>query len=293
MKRNIILFYIFLVFVSFSQKLPDVDDYVNDYAGMISSEAENIIKEKLIALEESDSTQVVIVTVNNLDGYPIEEYSIKLVEKFKIGQKKKDNGVLFLVSKEDRTMRIEVGYGLEGVLTDLLSSRIINNTVTPKFREGDFDGGFIACSDDLIKIVKGEYTNDGTSNSSENVSSKGKSALVISIILAYLLARFVSMFFKKAFIIGGAAGLVFPIILGSFNPIIIFLSFIISLFLSFVPFSVLLMIFIFSGRGGGGGKGGGFSSGGFSSGGSFGGGGFGGFSGGGGGFGGGGASGKW
>ncbi|HWR00998.1 MAG TPA: TPM domain-containing protein [Chlorobaculum sp.] len=137
--------------------VPALSGRVNDYASMISPQARVDINAKLKALEESESTQIVILTIPSLEGEPIENFSIRVAEAWKIGQKGKDNGILLIVSKNDRKIKIEVGYGLEGRLTDLQSGRIINDIVKPAFKSGDVDAGFIAGVDALIASVKGEY----------------------------------------------------------------------------------------------------------------------------------------
>lgn len=137
--------------------VPALSGRVNDYASMISPQARATINGKLKVLEESESTQIVILTVPSLEGEPIENFSIRVAEAWKIGQKGKDNGILMIVSKSDRKIRIEVGYGLEGRLTDLQSGRIIDEVIKPAFKSGDIDSGFIAGVDALIASVKGEY----------------------------------------------------------------------------------------------------------------------------------------
>ena len=112
---------------------------------MISAPAEARLEEELNSFEQSDSTQVVILTIPSLEGEVIEEFGIRAAEAWKIGQAGKDNGVILIASKGDREMRIEVGRGLEGRLTDLMSGRIIDLVMKPRFKRGDFDGGFIRC----------------------------------------------------------------------------------------------------------------------------------------------------
>jgi len=140
--------------------IPALRGYVNDYGDMISPPAETELASKLKEFEESDSTQIVILTVASLEGEPVEDYGIRVAEAWKIGQKGKDNGVLFLVSREDRRMRIEVGRGLEGKLTDLTAGRIIDFVVKPKFKAEDYDGGFTAGVSSIIDATRGEFTAD-------------------------------------------------------------------------------------------------------------------------------------
>ena len=141
----------------YSLDVPRLQSYVNDYAGMISPSAKSKIEEELRAFEQSDSTQIVILTVPSLEGGNIEEFGIKVAEVWKVGQQGKDNGVLFLVSKQERKIRIEVGRGLEGKLTDLMAGRIIDQVIAPRFKRADFDGGFAAGVSAFIDATRGEF----------------------------------------------------------------------------------------------------------------------------------------
>ena len=136
---------------------PALTGRVNDLAGMMSQAARAKVEAVLADLERSDSTQVAVLTVPSLEGDSLEEFSLKVAEKWGLGQKGKDNGALVLVSRDDRKMRIEVGYGLEGRLTDLLSGRIIDTVMAPYFKAGDFDSGFIAGATAVAQAVRGEF----------------------------------------------------------------------------------------------------------------------------------------
>lgn len=133
-----------------------LDSYVVDKANILSQKTKNDILEKIKNIKTSDGTQIVVVTIPSLNGESIEEYSIKLAQENGIGEKGKDNGVLFLVAMKEHKMRIEVGYGLEGKLTDVISSHIIDD-VKPYFKKNDFNGGVTLAVDNIIKVVKGEY----------------------------------------------------------------------------------------------------------------------------------------
>jgi uncharacterized protein len=146
-----------LPFTAYGLDVPRLQGYVNDYAGMISPPAKSKIEEALRVFEQSDSTQVVILTVPSLEGENIEEFGIKVGETWKVGQKGKDNGILFIVSKQERKIRIDVGYGLEGRLTDLTAGRIIDLVIKPRFKQEDFDGGFVAGVSSLIDATRGEF----------------------------------------------------------------------------------------------------------------------------------------
>jgi len=262
---------------SFALDVPALKGRVNDYADMISPEAESLIEDRLKSFENSDSTQVVILTVNSLEGDALEDFTIRVAEKWKIGQTKKDNGVILFASKNDRRMRIEVGRGLEGVLTDLLSGRILDNVMRPKFKSGDFDGGFLDGTDSIIKACRGEYKNDSPPGSSSGNGMPGNSVIIFFVILYFAVA--LTSKFSKILSGGiGAAGLPAIVHFGLFpiglTGIIIsaVAGFIFALISPYVP------------------VGGGFSGGSSGGGSSYGG---GGFSGGGGSFGGGGSSGGW
>ena len=133
------------------------DGYVTDRAGLLSSSAKANLENTLRSFEEKTSNQVVVATFPSLEGDSLEDFSIRLAGAWKVGQKGKDNGVIFLIFKNDRKIRIEVGYGLEGVLPDALAGQIISQVVAPYFRKGDYEGGILAGTDAIIKATQGEY----------------------------------------------------------------------------------------------------------------------------------------
>lgn len=264
--------------------VPPLKAHVNDYAHILSPAAVQRIEAELTAFESSDSTQIVVLTIPSLEGENIEEYSIKVADAWKIGQKGKDNGAILLVSKGDRKIRIEVGRGLEGTLTDLLSGRIIRDEMAPRFKQGDFDGGVEAGVSAIMSVVKGEYT-----ATPQDVArgKKGSPRLMTLLIFLFVACIVLGALSKVLGGIAGAVGLpVIALLLFSGAGIV---TLIILALVGF--FGGLFISFLF---GGGGRGGGGFGGGPFLGGGGFGGDSFGGgFSGGGGGFGGGGASGGW
>lgn len=166
--------------------VPALKQRVNDYAGMISPAARAEIEQKLAALEAEDGTQIAILTVPSLQGEPIEEFSIRVAEAWKIGDDKRDNGVLLIVSKGDRKMRIEVGYGLEGTLTDLESGRIIDGVIKPAFKSGDFDTGFTRAADAMVTAVKGEFKADSTRKGKEDSPSIPLVLIILIVLFFYL-----------------------------------------------------------------------------------------------------------
>ncbi len=131
--------------------------YVSDYAKILSDSARQRLEQVLKDFEEKTSNQVLVATFPRLEGDALESYSIRLAEAWKPGQKGKDNGVILVIFKEDRKVRIEVGYGLEGVLTDALSRQIIENEIVPRFRAGDYDGGIEQAVAAILSATRGEY----------------------------------------------------------------------------------------------------------------------------------------
>lgn len=243
--KKLILPFLFLLFLQLnisSIDLPPIVGYVNDYAGMISKKTELYLEEKLKNLEETDSTQVVIVTLPTLEGHPIEEISIKLAETTGIGQKKKDNGVLFLVAKAERKIRIEVGYGLESKLTDLLAGRIIDHIISPNFRNGDFDKGFIEGTEAIIATVKGEFAADKLKRSNEKDLSFPITFLIITFIfISFIIQK--SHFLIKG-LIGGILGFSILLIILLFFGIPITLFFLLLLLFFGGGFGAIFMILL-------------------------------------------------
>ena len=271
---------------------------VHDDAHVLKQETIDLLEKRLAHYEDSSSNQIAILIISSLDGESLEDYSIKVADKWALGKKNKDNGVLLLIAVDDHKMRMEVGEGLEGVLTDAMSSRIIRNEMAPAFRRGDFDSGVTAAIDGIIKAIGGEYTAEDT-NELEDLTTKQK------ILIGLGLYLFLGIFAFFALVVPGCTGWglyaflipfysIFPAILVSeknwFLPGLIYI-------LGFPPLKLLAGRSawgkkIGTNMGGGSSGGGGWSSwttGGSSWGGSSG----GGFSGGGGSFGGGGSSGSW
>jgi uncharacterized protein len=130
---------------------PALSGRVVDGANILSAATEQALTQKLASLEQSNARQLVVVTLASLDGYEISDYGYQLGRAWGIGQGKLNNGVLLIVAPKERRVRIEVGYGLEPILTDAFSSVVINTRITPRFRQGDYDGGVTAGVDALIE----------------------------------------------------------------------------------------------------------------------------------------------
>jgi uncharacterized protein len=122
-------------------EVPELRARVNDYAKVLSESARTNLEARLAAHESKTGHQFAVLTVPSLEGDPLEDFSIRTVEKWKLGHAKVDDGLLLLVAQREHKVRIEVGYGLEGHITDALSSRIIRDTIVPEFRKGDYDAG--------------------------------------------------------------------------------------------------------------------------------------------------------
>ena len=267
-------------------QIPKLSARVTDLTGTLSGTETSALEQKLEALETSKGSQIVVVIVPTTKPEAIEQFGIRLAEAWKIGRKKIDDGAILIIAKEDRRMRIEVGYGLEGTLNDATCKRIIDEQIVPHFKKGDFAAGINAGVDAMIAKVQGEDLPPPVKGASKGKSSEfghgpmsGKNApsfggLVIGLIVAgSVLTAFVSRLTSGLLV--GAGGF----LLGW-----LFLGLSMGLLLAIVS---MIATWIFGGRMGGGG--GGWSSGGssgWSSGGSS-------FSGGGGSFGGGGSSGSW
>lgn len=134
------------------------DGYVTDSASLLSPAVRTRLENTLRLFEEKTSSQVLVAIFPGLEGESLEDFSIRLAEAWKPGQKMRDNGILFLIFRDDRRIRIEVGYGLEGALTDAVSASIIRDVVAPHFRAGNFDQGVELGAAAILEAVKGEYT---------------------------------------------------------------------------------------------------------------------------------------
>jgi uncharacterized protein len=142
-------------------EIPALQQRVTDFTNTLSYSDWKDLESRLKRFEDSTSTQIAILMINSLEGASIEEYSMRVFEKNKLGQKGKDNGVLILVAKTDRKVRIDVGYGLEGVLTDALNSQIVTRQILPEFKAGNFYGGLVAGVEAIMAASAGEYEADG------------------------------------------------------------------------------------------------------------------------------------
>lgn len=307
-------FYSLLIFILlttnsiFALDVPFLSGRVIDEVGVLSNETKNSLEQKLKEHEKQTTNQVVVLIIPSLEGEILEEYSLKVASTWKLGQKKKDNGVLLLIAKNDRKLRIEVGYGLEGTLTDILCNRIIQKEITPYFKKGDFSTGVEHGVDSILGAIQGTYSapikeskEDSMESYSSAVNEMGSTEIPLFIRLFMGGIFFTVMtpftFFTAItpyigwflyFFLMPFYGIFPLVIFGKWGalllPAYIVIMFIVKIYFGFFPNGKKIAKKLESSFGGSGGR----SSSGWSSGSSS-----GGFSGGGGSFGGGGSSGSW
>src|SRR5215470_9332387 len=145
-----------LLLPAFALDFPALTGRVVDEAGILDQAARTVLADKLAALEAKTTDQLVVVTLKSLQGTSIEDFGVQLGRRWQIGQKGKNNGVLLIVAPSEHKVRIEVGYGLEGTLTDAVSRLITTNSIVPRFRANDFAGGINRGVDDIIQVLTGD-----------------------------------------------------------------------------------------------------------------------------------------
>jgi len=265
--------------------VPPLTGHINDTAGLLTSGQKQVLENLLREHEQSTSHQFVLLTIPSLQGENLENYSIRVAEKWKIGRKNLDNGLIMLIARDDREIRIEVGYGLESVITDAFAGDIIREMIVPAFKAGDFNTGIESAFKALINRSLGLEVDVPTTTPGSGVSKDIEDKFVMLLFFTVFFG-IVTKLFPKFWMKGVAGMLVLPLLILVFGFKISFILFFILIFLGW-PYAILAWIlaeiFLSAGKGGyrSSGGGGWSSSGG------------GGFSGGGGSFGGGGASGKW
>jgi uncharacterized protein len=194
-------FFVFTFTNSFSQKaVPELWSIrVHDDAHVLKQETVDQLEKELKIYEDTTSNQVAILIVQSLEGEVLEQYSLKVAEKWKLGKKDKDNGVLLLIAVDDHKIRIEIGQGLEGVLTDAQSSRIIRNEIAPEFRRGDYDAGVRAGINGIVKAIAGEY-------SACDADGFGELSLWAKLLIMLGAILFISIFAFMGLILHGCVG---------------------------------------------------------------------------------------
>jgi uncharacterized protein len=177
---------------------PPLTGRIVDQAGILDAASEARLDGKLNALEAKTTSQVVVVTLRSLQGYDIADYGYQLGRQWGIGQKGRNNGALLIVAPAERKVRIEVGYGLEGMLTDAVTRLIIDHAILPRFRAGDFAGGVERGIDDIIQVLSGD-ADDFKRRAAERVTRPqgGKGLSVFTIVLLILIV-WLFMFLRRA-----------------------------------------------------------------------------------------------
>ena len=200
--RKIFLFFSFFIFSFFVFKncfaieIPKLNNYVNDFTNTLNQSQKNELEQQLSDFDKKTSNQIVFLMINSLNNEDvIENYSLKVAELNKIGSNGKDNGVLFTVIKNDKKLRIEVGYGLEGFLTDAKSSYIIRNIITPQFKNNDYYSGIKNGLNEIIKVASdANYLNDKIQSNNNNNSTNPIFGILITIFFVILFIKYPNLF---------------------------------------------------------------------------------------------------
>lgn len=232
--RRLLFFLAFLPLVAAAYTSPGIPHgFVNDFAVMLSASERSALEAKLAAFEKATSNEIAVVTVQNLGGDTIENFAVKLFEEWKIGKAHKDNGVLLLISRDDRRAKIEVGYGLEGALTDAQSGWILDNKLIPQFQGGNYVAGVNGAVDEIMAATRGEYVPSKTSSPS-SLSAWSFLAIPFFIFLSLFL-NFLGRMHRPW--LGGLAGAIIGLVAG-----LITLSLVTALggLILFTPFGFLL-----------------------------------------------------
>jgi uncharacterized protein len=170
--------------MAFAQDIPERSNtLVTDYTGTLSETDKQSLERKLVAYNDSTSTQVAVVMMQSTGDYDINQYATELLRKWGIGSKEKNNGVLVLVALKDRKMAISTGYGAEGSLPDITTQQIIQNDMKPHFRENDYYGGLDAATDNIFKAMRGEYKSDKKPAKEDGGGSVGIIIIIVIVIL--------------------------------------------------------------------------------------------------------------
>lgn len=257
--------------------VPELTRRVTDLAATLSAEQAAALERRLADFEAASGSQIAVLIVPTLGGEDIAQFGIRVAEQWKIGRDKIDDGVILIVAKNDRKLRLEVGYGLEGAIPDAIARRVIAETIAPHFKAGDFAAGIDAGVTQLMRLIEGESLPPPAAGSPTAGGTDGEGVFVLLVVGGLVAGFLLSMLMSRP-----AAGGVAALGSGALGALLIGLS----------PLLLFAALFVFAGVAAGFNRGGGWSSGGgFGRGGGLGGGGS--WGGGGGGFGGGGASGSW
>lgn len=198
MKKLLSIFISLLVTVaSFSQNKSGPDELlknkptqlVNDYTGTLTTDQRQALENKLVAFDDSTSTQITVVIIPSLNGNDIADYNVKLGRAWGVGGKEFNNGVVLLIAKGDRKLNIATGYGVEGALPDITCKRIIDNVIVPNFKGDDYYRGIEEGTDAIMQAVKGEYTAPADYHKKKGTGSAGRIIFIIIMIILFLVIK--------------------------------------------------------------------------------------------------------
>ena len=189
MKKIFLFSLLSLLFTfAFAQDFPEKPNtLVNDYANVLSADQKQQLETKLVAFNDSSSTQIAIAILKSVGDYDINEYAVNLGRKWGVGQSGKNNGIMIVVAVGDRKISIQTGYGVEGALPDVYAKRIIDNDIKPEFRAGNYYAGLDAATTSIIQYTKGEYKNDNPKVANRKSSGGGGSIVIVIIIIIVIL----------------------------------------------------------------------------------------------------------
>lgn len=198
MRKNRIQLHSFLILIIFlfaglnvisAQSLPERPDpprLVNDFGNIIPDGQEAQLESKLVAYNDTTSTQILVVTMQSLEGYPISEFSYELGDKWGVGQQGKDNGLVITIALEERKTFIATGWGLEGDITDVTAKRIIDNVMIPEFRNGDYYQGINKATDYIIGLLSGAFEADQLKEQSKDEFPIPPIVVVLGVIILFI-----------------------------------------------------------------------------------------------------------
>ncbi|MCR8560949.1 TPM domain-containing protein [Mucilaginibacter sp. BJC16-A38] len=208
MFKKLILFCAFLLiaFIGFSQDLPPKSNtLVTDYTNSIGDEQKALLEHKLVTFADSTSTQIAVVMIKSVGAYDINDYAQRLGRAWGIGEKGKNNGIIILVAVTDRKVAIQTGTGAEGAVPDITTHEIIQNDITPRFKQGDYYGGLDAGTDKLMQYMKGEYKSDKKAKQADD-DGGSPIGFIIIIVVVILIIVFRSRGGGGGHIIGSRGG---------------------------------------------------------------------------------------
>jgi uncharacterized protein len=205
MKRILLITSILISFCAFSQGIkkvvpsrPSPPRLVNDFANVLTPEQEHALEQKLVAYDDSTSTQIAVVTMRTTSDYPIEDVGLEILRQWGVGNKEKDNGIVILAAIEDRDITIRTGYGMEGAVPDITAKNIIENDIVPQFREENYYRGFDLATSSIFRAAAGEYT------APEGYAERGRSGGGIS--MGKIILGIVILWFILGMFGGGGRG---------------------------------------------------------------------------------------